>query len=135
MLHFNQALLGKWLWCFATKRDALWRRVVECKYGSNWGGWCSKERSKGTMLAYGSIFVRAGLDFPGVSFLVGQGTHVKFWHNWWCGEGRLRTLFLIFTVLLRIRGWQWQIIYVGMGILWCGMCLFYILCRIASWRH
>jgi len=23
------------------KMDALWRSVVEIKYGSRWGGWCS----------------------------------------------------------------------------------------------
>jgi hypothetical protein len=25
------------------KRDALWRKVVDIKYGSMRGGWCSKE--------------------------------------------------------------------------------------------
>uniref|UniRef100_A0A2N9HZL5 Reverse transcriptase domain-containing protein n=1 Tax=Fagus sylvatica TaxID=28930 RepID=A0A2N9HZL5_FAGSY len=40
---FNQALLGKWLWRYGLERDALWRRVVEAKNGSLWGGWCSKE--------------------------------------------------------------------------------------------
>jgi hypothetical protein len=40
---FNQALLGKWLWRYGLERDALWRRVVEAKYRSLRGGWCSKE--------------------------------------------------------------------------------------------
>jgi hypothetical protein len=35
---FNQALLGKWLWCFAHEREALWRSVVDAKYGSSWVG-------------------------------------------------------------------------------------------------
>uniref|UniRef100_A0A2N9HT93 Reverse transcriptase zinc-binding domain-containing protein n=1 Tax=Fagus sylvatica TaxID=28930 RepID=A0A2N9HT93_FAGSY len=30
---FNQALLGKWLWWYATKKEALWRKIVELKYG------------------------------------------------------------------------------------------------------
>ena len=30
---FNEALLGKWLWRFAFERDALWRQVIEVKYG------------------------------------------------------------------------------------------------------
>lgn len=38
---FNQALLGKWLWRYTTKREALWRRVVDNKYCGMWGGWCS----------------------------------------------------------------------------------------------
>ena len=48
----NQALLGKWLWHYGLERDALWRRVVEAKYGSLRGGWCSKEvrRSYGLSL-------------------------------------------------------------------------------------
>jgi len=37
---FNQALLGIWLWGFATEKDALWRRVVAIKYCVEWGGWC-----------------------------------------------------------------------------------------------
>ena len=40
---FNQALLGKWLWRYGLEKDALWRKVVEAKYGSLRGGWCSKE--------------------------------------------------------------------------------------------
>jgi hypothetical protein len=40
---FNQALLGKWLWRFATEKEAFWRLVVEAKYGCLNGGWCSKE--------------------------------------------------------------------------------------------
>jgi hypothetical protein len=46
---FNQALLGKWLWCFAMERDALWRKVVEVKYGSMVGGWCTNQ----VMRSYG----------------------------------------------------------------------------------
>lgn len=36
--HFNEALLGKWLWRLGLERDALWRRVKEVKYGCEWGG-------------------------------------------------------------------------------------------------
>ena len=32
-LTFNFALLGKWLWRFGQDRDALWRQVIEVKYG------------------------------------------------------------------------------------------------------
>ena len=34
LIHFNHALQGNWLWRFATKRDALWTKVVEAKYDS-----------------------------------------------------------------------------------------------------
>ena len=33
----NEALLGKWLWRFGMERAALWRQVIEVKYGSEWG--------------------------------------------------------------------------------------------------
>ena len=38
---FNEALLGKWLWRFGLEKDALWRKVIEVKYGYRWGGWHS----------------------------------------------------------------------------------------------
>ena len=39
---FNCALMEKQLWRFGTEREALWRRVIESKYGSLQGGWCSR---------------------------------------------------------------------------------------------
>ena len=41
--NFNSALLGKWLWRYGMETDALWRRVIEAKYGNIWGGWCTKK--------------------------------------------------------------------------------------------
>jgi hypothetical protein len=43
LLMFNRTLLGKWLWQFGIDRDAWWRVVVDSKFGSLWGGWCSLE--------------------------------------------------------------------------------------------
>ena len=39
---FNQALLGKWLWCFRKESDKLWGQVIATKYGMANGGWCSR---------------------------------------------------------------------------------------------
>ena len=41
--NFNSALLGKWLWRYGMETDALWRRVIEAKYGNIWGCWCTKK--------------------------------------------------------------------------------------------
>lgn len=60
----------KWLWPFAIEKDALWRKVVECKYGSEWEGWCSKE---GKVFAYGSIVDWDRVIFPDAS--IGNGTN------------------------------------------------------------
>jgi hypothetical protein len=38
LILFNQAPLGKWLWCCAMEREAMWRLVVEAKYENMWGG-------------------------------------------------------------------------------------------------
>jgi len=43
LCEFNQALLGKWLWQFATEREEFWHMVVESKCGCLNGGWCTKE--------------------------------------------------------------------------------------------
>jgi hypothetical protein len=43
MIKFNRALLGKWLWRFAMEREVLCRNVVDIKYESMRGGWCSNE--------------------------------------------------------------------------------------------
>ena len=43
LIHFNQTLLGKWLWRFANEGAAWWRKLVVAKYDIMRGGWCSKE--------------------------------------------------------------------------------------------
>ncbi|KAG2724060.1 hypothetical protein I3760_01G000400 [Carya illinoinensis] len=40
---FNRALLGKWLWRYHREPEALWKLVIESKYGDSWGGWSTKE--------------------------------------------------------------------------------------------
>ena len=73
MMLFNQPLLVKWLWPFAIEKDALWRKVVECKY------------------AYGSIVDWDGVIFPDAS--IGNGTNAQFWVDWWCEDGILKNVF------------------------------------------
>ena len=95
LLVFNRALLGKWLWRYGVERDAWWRVVVEAKYGSLRGGWCSFE-PRG---AYGVGFwknIRKGWDtFKGFTqFEVGEGTRVSFWHDLWYGDSALKFAFL-----------------------------------------
>ena len=34
---FNKALQGKWLWHFGIEENRLWRRVVDLKFGEEWG--------------------------------------------------------------------------------------------------
>ena len=91
---FNRALLGKWLWSYGTEREALWRRVVDVKYGSMWGGCCSNV-GRGS---YGvSLWKTIRKEWDSLSqylsFMVGDGSKVLFWQDHWCGEMPLMTAY------------------------------------------
>ena len=88
MMIFNQALLGKWLWCYAIENKSLWRRVIESKYGVN--GWY---RCTGEVWGPNGVglwkHIRRGWDNL-MWFFCGMGTKVRFRHDGWQGgEWRL----------------------------------------------
>ena len=92
---FNQALLRKWLWHFGHDETRLWQHVIALKYGVDRGGWTTKSNRK----VHGCNLwrsIRAGWDsfFPHVSFKVGDCTHIRFWHDWCCGNLPLKDLYL-----------------------------------------
>jgi hypothetical protein len=70
---FNRALLSKWLWCFGMERDALWRQVVAAKYGSNWGGWCTKEVRDSHGVSLWKSIHQGWPSFLNHFYLVGMG--------------------------------------------------------------
>lgn len=43
VLLFNKALFRKWLWLYAFEREVLWQMLLEAKYESMWGRWCSNK--------------------------------------------------------------------------------------------
>ena len=74
--------------------DALWKRVIEAKYGNSWGGWCTKKVTS----PYGVSlwrYIRCGwLNFSKLLvYDVGDGTRVKFWKHVWCGDCTLQEAF------------------------------------------
>ena len=83
----NQALLGKWLWCFMMKHDSLWKQVVVTKYGYEIGSW-----SSGIVIGpYGMSFwkhITQGWDrfSPHLNFVLGCGSRIRFWLDIGCGE-------------------------------------------------
>jgi hypothetical protein len=84
-------IVGIWLWRFATERDALWRKVVEVKYGSMDGGWCTNQ----VMGTYGVgvwKHIRRGWECFSkfIKFEVGDGSQISFWHDIWCGDQPLK---------------------------------------------
>ena len=87
---FNEALLGKWLWRFEIEKDALWRQVIEMKYGCGWGGWCTRSMNG----PYGvGLWKNISQGWPSFSrhilYDIGDGSRVKFWEDRWCGETSL----------------------------------------------
>lgn len=75
---FSKSLLGKWLWRYALEKDALWRRVVDTKYGSMWGDGALTV-CKGHMgCAFGRVSTRGGHFSLICSFKVGEDSSVRF---------------------------------------------------------
>jgi hypothetical protein len=92
LIQFNQALVGKWSWRYATERKLLWRRlVIAAEYESTRGGWSSKE-VLGTYGVGVQKHTRRGWDkFSNfVHFEMGVGSKVSFRHDIWCGDSPLK---------------------------------------------
>lgn len=100
---FNKALLGKWLWRYHGEEEALWRGVIDRKYGSDWGGWCSKE-CRGSYGVSLWKFIRKGWGcfLKYAKFSVGDGSKIRFWSDVWCGNTELSEYFRLSS--------DWQLI-------------------------
>ena len=75
---FNKSLLGKWLWRYAVERTALWRRVIDSKYGSMCSGTQIECRVLMGLVCW--KYIRKGWgDFCCfIIFKVGDGSSIKF---------------------------------------------------------
>ena len=91
---FNQALLAKWLWHFGHEFTHLWQRVISIKYGEGQRGWCTKvcRRTHGCGL-WRSIHEGWKSFAKHLSFVVGEGTRICFWHDRWIGDYTLKDLY------------------------------------------
>jgi hypothetical protein len=91
LLTFNLALLGRWLWRYAMEREAYWRLVVEVKHECMNGGWCTKAVEGPYGVGVWKYIWRGWKVFSGfISFGVGDGSHIRFWHDNWCENQRLK---------------------------------------------
>ncbi|RVW39045.1 putative ribonuclease H protein [Vitis vinifera] len=80
----NRALLCKWSWRFAAKRESFWKLVISSKYGEEEGGWISCEVREGYGVGLWKEIRKEGvLLFKNASFTVGDGRRVKFWKDIW----------------------------------------------------
>jgi hypothetical protein len=104
---FNQALLGKWLWRYATEREAYWRKVVEIKYGSMEGDWCTKQVERPFGVGVWK-HIRRGWELFSkfIRFEVGDGTRIRFWQDVWCGDQPLKESFpVLFRIARNKEAW------------------------------
>ena len=94
LIPFNLALLGKWLWRFGLEESHLWRRVVVAKYGGVRGGWTSNfPRDTHGCSLWRHIRMGWEVFSSHISFEVGLGTRISFWHGKWCSECPLKEIF------------------------------------------
>jgi hypothetical protein len=74
--------------------EAYWRLVVEVKHGCMNGSWCTKvvEGPYGVGL-WKHIQKGWGVFLRFISFGVGDGSHIRFWYDTWCGDRSLKEAF------------------------------------------
>jgi hypothetical protein len=88
------------LWRHLSKKkkkeiEALWRPVVDCKFGSSWGGWCSGEVNELHGVGLWKFIRKGWGDFSRYTRLVVRDdSKVRFWHDVWCGEQFLKVVLL-----------------------------------------
>ena len=79
---FNKALLGKWSWRFATKRNPLWKQVIVGKYGQEDEGWCTNEERERYGVGVWKALRNGWEDLKiRMRFKVGSRNRVKFWKD------------------------------------------------------
>lgn len=65
---------------YAYVKETLWRLVVDVKYGTLWGGWCSNVVNRFFMvLVFGKILGRVGRNF--LDLLDWCDSKLRFWHD------------------------------------------------------
>ena len=81
---------------------ALWRRVIDSKYGSQWGSWCSN-RGQGAHGVSLWKHIRVGWEVFSqfIKFKVEDGSLIRFWHDPWHGDHPLRDRFPVLFRLSR----------------------------------
>ncbi|XP_026410707.1 uncharacterized protein LOC113305930 [Papaver somniferum] len=90
----NKALHAKWIWRYGSEKTALWRRIINQKFGGIIEALFHNHSNKSVCfnLWYGILKSR---DFVKTctSLIVGNGNSIYFWNDVWVGEQSLAVLF------------------------------------------
>ena len=83
----NNSLLTKWLWRYNLEDQALWKELIQHKYGQE-DQWWSKEVTETYVGVWRIMAFR-----DNVRIKVGRGNKALFWKEDWTGQGSLENLF------------------------------------------
>jgi len=89
----NDALKAQWLWRFAKEDDAMWKNVIKAKYGIDEFGWSKKSSCSHGVGCWKPILTGLECFKSLVHFEVKDDSTMLFWHDVWCGDRPLKTLF------------------------------------------
>jgi len=94
LCNMNKALKAKWLWRFGKEDDAMWRNVIEMKYGlDNSGWWCKRNSNPHGVDFWKSIMSDDNHFRSLVHYRAKNGSRILFWHGLWCGDQPLKFQF------------------------------------------
>jgi hypothetical protein len=76
--------------------------MVDSKYGSLWGGWCSFELIGAFVMGVWKNIKKGWDSFSRfIRFVVRDGSKISFWHDLLCGDMVLKVAFLaLFGIVL-----------------------------------
>ncbi|KAL6342305.1 hypothetical protein AAG906_007519 [Vitis piasezkii] len=92
---------------YANEREALWRRVINLKYGEEEGGWRTQDViGRNGVGLWKAIKKKWWLLDGRVAYHVGNGQRVRFWKDKWCGDGPLCESFSsLFSISMSKIAW------------------------------
>lgn len=90
LVELNKTLQGKWLCRFLLEKDALWRRAIAAKFGTNRMGWFTggAMRSHGRSM-WKNIDGQKGNFQNCIVWKAGKGNEIRFWLDPWLEWGLL----------------------------------------------
>ena len=90
----NKALLGKWIWRFASEKENLWKKVISVKYGQESLGWRTNEANETFGVGvWKEILKETNWCWENIKFKVGNGIKITFWTDHWYGIATLSQSF------------------------------------------